>query len=340
MFEKRLFRCLSVEFSCFFCTFAPMEAKKMKIVFIVNPISGTKSKDGLEGYVKSIIDENRFEWSIVKTEYAGHAAEIASRCADEGVDICAAVGGDGTVNEVARALVQRETALAIIPCGSGNGLARHLCLPMSMKGSLRILNECCIKAFDYGVANDKPFFCTCGMGFDAHVALKFAESGKRGLSTYAKMVMSEGMSYKPQDYTIQIGDEEPRTVHAFLLDVANAAQYGNNTYIAPGASIQDGVLDVVIAKDLKVGARPRMLTDLFMKTLRNNKHIDLIQTTRLHVHREEPGAFQIDGDPFMAGTDFDISIVPAGLKAVTNPKKIEDKAKPNGVANALTKIHI
>ena len=327
-------------FSSFFCTFAPMEDKKRQIVFIVNPISGTRSKDGLEAIIKSTLDASRFDWRIEKTQRAGHAVEIATKCADDGVDICAAVGGDGTVNEVARALVHRETALAIIPCGSGNGLARHLCLPMSMKGSMRILNECCIRAFDYGIVNDQPFFCTCGLGFDAHVALKFAESGKRGLSTYAKMVMSEGMSYKPLDYTIQFEGEEPQKFNAFLVDVANAAQYGNNTYIAPGASIQDGVLDVVIANDLKVGARPKMLTDLFMKTIRTNKHIQLVQTTRLHIHRDEPGPFQIDGDPFMSGTDFDIQIMPGGLKAVTNPKKIEDSAKPNSVIHMLSKIHI
>ena len=317
-----------------------MEDKKTKIVFIVNPISGTRSKEGLANVIKNTLDAERFEWNIVKTQYAGHGVEIATQCADEGVDICVAVGGDGTVNEVARALVQRDTALAIVPCGSGNGLARHLCLPMSMKGSLRILNECCIRAFDYGIVNDQPFFCTCGLGFDAHVALKFSESGKRGLSTYAKMVMSEGMKYKPAEYTIQFEGKEPQTFKAFLVDVANAAQYGNNTYIAPGASIQDGVLDVVIANDLHVGARTRMLSDLFMKTLRSNKHIQLRQTPHLHIHRDESGPFQIDGDPFIAGTDFDIRIVAGGLKAVTNPKKIEDPAKPNSVVNMLSKIHI
>jgi diacylglycerol kinase family enzyme len=133
---------------------------KKSIIFIINPISGTQEKDVIPKLIEEHLDKTLFHHQEVFTEYAGHAAELAQHYANEGIDIVVAVGGDGTVNEVARALVHRETALAIIPCGSGNGLARHLCLPMSMKGSMRILNECCIRAFDYGVVNDQPFFCT------------------------------------------------------------------------------------------------------------------------------------------------------------------------------------
>ena len=151
-----------------------MKMMKKRVTFIVNPISGTHSKDELPDLIERVMDKEQFDCQIVSTEYAGHASELARQSADEGVDIVVAVGGDGTVNEVARSLTHTQTALAIVPCGSGNGLARHLCLPLDMKKAVGIINECCIDEFDYGIINDLPFFCTCGMGFDAFISLKFA----------------------------------------------------------------------------------------------------------------------------------------------------------------------
>ena len=315
-----------------------MEPKK-KIIFIVNPISGTRSKDGLESLIKDTISPDKFEWKIVKTEYAGHAAELARDYARQHVDIVVAVGGDGTVNEVARSVAQTQTALGIIPCGSGNGLARHLCLPMSMKKSLQIINQAHIIDIDYALANDQAFFCTCGMGFDAHVALLFAGSGSRGLSTYARLVLREGMTYKPSHYVVRTAEsDEELHFDAFLLDVGNAAQYGNNTYIAPGASVRDGLLNLVLVKPLGKGARVKLMTDMFTKTLNTNKHVTVLKSTAFHVHREGGSAFQFDGDPMEAGTDFDIRIVAGGLKMVANTAKLEDKAQPNKVVNALNKL--
>jgi len=135
-----------------------MQNQKKSITFIVNPISGTKSKEGVLSLVTETIDTERYDCRIVRTEYAGHASIIASQCVAEGVDICVAVGGDGTVNEVARSLVHSETALGIVPCGSGNGLARHLCLPMDIKGAMQIINQGQTDWFDYGIINDQPFF--------------------------------------------------------------------------------------------------------------------------------------------------------------------------------------
>ena len=155
-----------------------MENEKKNITFIVNPISGTKSKEELPQLIEQRIDSTKYNCRIITTEYAGHAEAIAKQCITEGIDICVAVGGDGTVNEVARALVHSQVALGIVPCGSGNGLARHLCIPINMKGALDIINHGKTDFFDYGAINDQPFFCTCGMGFDAFVSLKFAEAGK------------------------------------------------------------------------------------------------------------------------------------------------------------------
>ena len=326
------------DINLYFCT---MQSEKKRIVFIVNPISGTSSKEGFDALVEKLIDKELYSYEIVRTAYAGHAAELTAQYASQGVDMCVAVGGDGTVNEVARSLVGTETALGIVPCGSGNGLARHLCLPMSMKGALRIINDGQTDTFDYGIINDKPFFCTCGMGFDAHVALKFAQSGKRGLTTYARMVLTEGMKYKPCTYDVTIVDGEGTELHtdAFLVACANAAQYGNNTYIAPGASMQDGLLDVIVVGPFKGIGGPKMLMDLFTRTIKSNHHVTVLHARSLHIHRAAEGPVHFDGDPMVMGTDIDIVLRERGLKAVCNGKKREDHAGPNRLIDALNRMH-
>ena len=313
-----------------------MQNNKKSITFIINPISGTKSKSALPSLVGQYIDSTIYDCEIVKTEYAGHAAEIASQCAKDHRDICVAVGGDGTVNEVARSLVHSDTALGIIPCGSGNGLARHLCIPMDMKQALQVINAGNTDHFDYGVINDLPFFCTCGMGFDAFVSLKFAESGKRGLATYIENVLKEGLTYKPDTYTIT-DDSGNHQYKAFLVACANASQYGNNAYIAPEASMQDGLLDVIIMEPFNILEAATLGFDLFAKTLKNNTHIQTFQARSLHIHRSEPGAVHFDGDPTKMGTDIDVRIEPLGLKAVVNAHHIQDEAKPGRVIDNISK---
>ena len=313
-----------------------MQKKKKNITFIVNPISGTKSKDALPLLVKQLIDDSLYECEIIKTEYAGHAAELASQCVNDHMDICVAVGGDGTVNEVARSLAHSETALGIIPCGSGNGLARHLCLPMDMKQALQVINAGKTDYFDYGVINDQPFFCTCGMGFDAYVSLKFAESGKRGLATYVENVLKEGLTYKPDTYIIT-DESGNHQYNAFLVACANASQYGNNAYIAPEASMQDGLLDVIIMEPFNIIEAAKVGFDLFAKTLKSNKHIKTFQARSIHIHRNESGAVHFDGDPTKMGTDIDVRIEPLGLKAIINPDRTQDDAKPGKVIDNISK---
>jgi YegS/Rv2252/BmrU family lipid kinase len=314
-----------------------MKMMKKRVTFIVNPISGTHSKDELPDLIERVMDKEQFDCQIVYTEYAGHASELARQYADEGIDIVVAVGGDGTVNEVARSLTHSQTALAIVPCGSGNGLARHLCLPIDMKKSLEIINQCHIEDFDYGIINGLPFFCTCGMGFDAFISLKFAEAGKRGPITYVENVLKEGLKYKPETY--EVADDTGTHSHkAFLIACANASQYGNNAYIAPGATMKDGEMDVIIMEPFNALDAPQIAADLFMKTLGNNSKIKTFRTKRLHIHRKEPGAIHYDGDPVMTGPDIDVSIEHLGIRIVTNPDVTEDTAQPNPVLNVFSDL--
>ena len=271
------------------------------------------------------------------TEYAGHAYEIAHQEKLKKTDIVVAVGGDGTVNEVARALIQSETALGIIPCGSGNGLARHLLLPMNTEKALEMINACKITPLDYGIINGHPFFCTCGMGFDAFVSMKFAEAGKRGPITYVENVLKEGLKYEPETYEIQ--DESGVTRHkAFLISCANASQYGNNAYIAPQASMSDGLMDVIIMEPFDVIEAPQISIDMFNKTLDKSSKIKTFRTKKLHIHRKQEGVIHFDGDPIMTSADVDIELVEKGINIIVNPRGDKRRRKPNAIQSAAADL--
>ena len=310
---------------------------KKKITFILNPISGTHSKEEIPNLIEQTLDQELYDYTIRFTEYAGHAAEIARECVEKEEDVVVAVGGDGTVNEVARSLVHTQTALAIIPCGSGNGLARHLCLPLDVKKAIGIINSYNVETFDYGVINDLPFFCTCGMGFDAFISLKFAETGKRGPITYAENMLKEGLNYKPETYEVE-DETGAKRYKAFLIACANASQYGNNAYIAPGATMKDGEMDVIIMEPFTALDAPQIAADLFMKTLGNNSKIKTFRTKSLHIHRNEPGAIHYDGDPIMTDADIDVHMEPGGIRILANPKVEEDNGQPNPVLNAFSDL--
>lgn len=308
---------------------------KKKAIFVINLVSGTSSKAGVPNLIEEHLDKEKFDYEIAITEYAGHASEIASRAKDNGVDIVVAVGGDGTVNEVARAIVHSNTALGIMPCGSGNGLARHLLLPMNLKKSIEIINACEIRDLDYGVINGYPFFCTCGMGFDAFISQKFAEAGKRGPITYAENILREGLKYEPETYVV----EDENGVHqykAFLISCANASQYGNNAYIAPQASLTDGMMDITILEPFTVLDVPSLSFQLFNKTIDQNSRIKTLKEKKITIHRTQEGVFHYDGDPTMGGKDLEVEIIPKGLKVMAPIKKVSEAEEPFSVLQHFT----
>lgn len=310
---------------------------KKKITFILNPISGTVSKAGIPDLIEERLDKDRFDYCIAETSYAGHATELAKEAAKDGIDIVVAVGGDGTVNEVGRALTQTDTTMGILPCGSGNGLARHLNLPMNLKKCIDILNYCDIKKLDYGIINEHPFFCTCGMGFDAFISMKFAEAGKRGPITYMQKVLEEGLRYEPETYVIE-DEDGTHSYKAFLVSVANASQYGNNAYIAPQASMSDGLLDVIIMEPFDLIDAPQVAIELFNKTLDKNLKIKTFRSKHIHIHRKSEGIIHYDGDPITSSADVDISIVPKGINIIVNPKGGKDCRQPNMLQTAFSEI--
>lgn len=310
---------------------------KRHVLFIMNPISGTASKAGIPDIIEAHLDRELFDYDIKLTEYANHAAELAKQAVSENVDIVVAVGGDGTVNEVARSLVHTQTALGIIPCGSGNGLARHLMIPMNIRKAIQIINVCEIHDLDYGIINGHPFFCTCGMGFDAFVSMKFAEAGKRGPITYVQKVLEEGVKYEPETYEIQDGNGSIK-YKAFLISCANASQYGNNAYIAPQASMSDGLMDVIIMEPFDFIEAPQISIDMFNKTLDKSSKIKTFRTKELHIHRSRPGVIHYDGDPVMADADVDVQLQEKGVKMIVNPNADKKLRKPNALQSAAADL--
>lgn len=293
---------------------------KKRVRFIINPISGTRGKESIVKLIPEYLDAERIDYDVVYTQKSGHAAQLACQATAEGIDVVVAVGGDGTVNEVARSLVHTPTALAIIPCGSGNGLARHLFIPINPIGALKILAECNIESLDYGKINGQPFFCTCGIGFDAIISQKFAEAGKRGLLTYVDNTLKEGLSYKPETYKISIDGEE-KEYEAFLIACANASQYGNNMYIAPAASMNDGLMDVTILEPFNLLEAAQVVVQLMNKTIDKNSHTRTFRCKRVHIHRENPGVVHFDGDPMECGTEIDVELISHGINVVVNTEE-------------------
>lgn len=295
---------------------------RKRIIFIVNPISGTSGKSFILKLIEDYLDRTIYDYEVATTERVGHATEIAKDAVNKKIDVVCAIGGDGTVNEVASGLVHSQTALAIIPSGSGNGLARHLRIPTDPLSAIKIINRGLVQTMDYGTINRKNFFCTCGVGFDAFISKKFAESGKRGPVSYIENVLNAGLKYHPETYDVDIvNNKEGREVHqaykAFLISCANASQYGNNAYIAPKASVRDGIMDVTIIEPFTPIEAPIIATQLFSGTIQQNSRIKTFQCQKAIIRRTKPGVAHFDGEPMQTGERVVVELVPSGLLCIS-----------------------
>jgi diacylglycerol kinase (ATP) len=290
-------------------------AIKEKVAFIVNPKSGTKNKRELPDMILNTMDSTKFDVEVVYTEFAGHAPLLVQELVKNGFSRVVAVGGDGTVNEVARALVGTNAALGIIPCGSGNGLARFLGIPLKAKEAIELINGGNITQIDHGRINDKPFFCTCGVGFDAHIGNKFAQSKKRGFYTYIKETVSSFFHYTAKKYKIKVDGEKVKT-RAFLITIANAGQWGNDVYIAPKADIQDGLLDICIVRKFPKYRALSLGIRIFNRTVDQSPFVNTIKGKNVTIKRKKKGEVHLDGEPDIMGKKLKIEIIPKGLNVI------------------------
>ena len=280
-------------------------AGKRKILAVINPISGTSNKEFMPETIARCIDPDKFDVVVRFTQHASHATLLTEEAIKEGFYGVIAVGGDGTINEVAAALRDSSTALGIIPCGSGNGLARHLGIPMNVEKALEIINLDNIEALDYCTANDRPFFCTCGVGFDAHVSQKFAEARKRGPLSYIQKTLVEYLKYRCKTYSIEMNDRVV-TEKAFVIACGNASQYGNNAFITPRASMHDGLIDVTVIHPFTPLDTAVLGVLLFTRHIDQDTNINTFRTSELTIHRPKPDVMHIDGEPIMMDADIHI----------------------------------
>lgn len=291
-----------------------------RMLLVINPISGTTDKRGLAERITAILRQHGIDCRTAYTGHPGHATTLAAEAAAQGYDAVLACGGDGTVNETARALCGTKTALGIIPAGSGNGLARHIGIPIDPLASLRIIARRHVEACDYGTVNGQPFFCTFGIGFDAAVSDRFAAAPGRGRLTYIKSAMTELRHYTPQHYVIE-ADGHRIERDAFIITGANASQYGNNAYIAPTASIRDGFLDIVVVSPLSPPAMAMFGIDMMSGTLAHNRHIEVFRCRHALIERSCDGPAHIDGEPVTLGRTLEVQCHPAALNILTDAGK-------------------
>ena len=259
--------------------------KRKHILAIINPVSGVGSKDKIPRLIETVVDNEKNDVSIVMSEYAGHAHEIAEMAVAEGIDVVVAIGGDGTVNEVGSALCGTDTALAIVPCGSGNGLARHLRISMNASRALQVLNNGVVGQFDYCTMNGQPFFCTCDL--------------------------------------IDIDGTKMRE-RAFVIACCNAAQYGNNAYIAPRATMQDGLIDVTVMSPFGMAHCPIIGARLFLRQLGKDSHVSIYRGKRIVIERSHDDVIHMDGDPIKTPARLVFEIVNKGIHILVPPTLPDD----------------
>lgn len=288
---------------------------KSNILFIINPISGGKEKLKIPAIIDANLDRTLFNANFSFTEYVGHAAEIAEEAANKNFDIIVAVGGDGTINEIATKVMQQEKILGIIPFGSGNGLARSLKIPLNTARAIHVINALNVLKIDTGTFNDKFFFNMAGMGFDAHISSVFVGNKKRGFSGYLKLGLKEMINYKPETYHIRIDGKE-YSREAFVVSVANSSQYGNNAHISPHASVRDGLLDVCIIKPFPLYKIPLLGYHMLNRSTDRSGMVEIIKGKDIHISRGEDAPIHIDGEPFFMGREIAITVSALSLNVI------------------------
>ncbi|MDG2060186.1 MAG: diacylglycerol kinase family lipid kinase [Flavobacteriales bacterium] len=279
----------------------------MKIRFIINPISGTGKQKDVEKYISKHLKN----YEIIHTKKTGDATRISKEAVNENIDAVIAVGGDGTINECLKGLVNTNTALGVIPCGSGNGFANHIGMDRTIEKAIKQLKDTRVDIIDSCTVNGSPFVNISGTGFDAHIANLFLTLTERGFVKYAKLVLRE-LSYNAKEYTISYNNIE-RKVKAYMINFANASQYGNNARISPMADFKDGLIDFVIVKDFPKWKIPIFIYMLLTSKIHLSKQVEIIQCQKMTIKAENT-LIHLDGEPFKSSNTLEVTILPKSLK--------------------------
>jgi len=279
----------------------------MKIRFIINPIAGTGKQKGIE----DTIAKHLANYDIVYTKKSGDAVKFSSEAVRDDIDAVVVVGGDGTVNECLIGLVNSNTALGVIPCGSGNGFACHIGMDRTVEKAIVQLKNAKIETIDSCTANGTPFVNVSGIGFDAHIANLFSTLKVRGLINYLLIILKE-LSYKPQEYKIKYKSIE-RKVTAYMISCFNASQYGNNARILPMADIKDGLIDFVIINNFPRWQIPFFLLKVARGKAHLSKYVEIIKCQKIQISTKNT-LLHLDGEPYKTSNPVEIKVIPKSLK--------------------------
>lgn len=285
-----------------------------KIHFIINPKSGKGSKRDISIFFSKYLREKKIEHKISFTQRPNHATQLSKEAVSLNYDLVVAAGGDGTINETAKGLVNTDAVLGIIPLGSGNGYSRHLKIPLKMQDALLSIFSSRCKLVDTLSINDEFFLGIAGIGFDAHIANIFAGSKKRGFWSYARLVISEFFKYEPEKYELFVDGKE-MTKEAFLLSFAKSSQYGNNIIIAPNTKLDDGYFNLAILKPSPLYAIFDILLKLKNGNICQSKYYETYSCKEVVIKKKDIKA-HLDGEPLLFNNFAKIKIYPKSLKVL------------------------
>ena len=269
---------------------------KRRILFIINPKSGLGRHRTVEREIQTHLDHELFQYDISYTRHKGHGEQLAAEAAKNKYDVVAISGGDGSINEVARGIFGSKTIMAVIPTGSGNGLARHLGIPLRARKAIQLINEFSVVNIDTGFVNGELFVSLAGVGFDAKIAENFEQASYRGFMAYFGLVASAFYNYKPKKYTLEINGEEIKR-EALLISFANSGQFGYNTGLSYYASVTDGMLDVSIMQKPPLLVTPLMLHLLYFHRMDESQYVESYRTNKILIKkRKKKQPVNIDGE--------------------------------------------
>ena len=289
---------------------------KKRLLFIINPFAGYRSKDRMPKLIKEIISKDKFDYDIVETQYAGHASEIAAEGVSAKYDAVVAIGGDGTLNEVASSLTYTNVALGIVPGGSGNGMSTHLGIGRSARKALRILGEFNVRGMDSVKMNDRFYLNMAGVGIDGLVAYKTKLNAKRGFTNYLKGALVESVKYKNQKYTIEV-DGKKYTGKFLSVNVANGSMFGYNFTIAADADTSDGLLDALMIRDAHKIDYFGNAWRFWAGRIHKSKLAKTAKTSSLKLTTYEDSYMHIDGEGYPCPPgEFEFTVMRDSLKVI------------------------
>ena len=291
----------------------------MKIRFIFNPCSGkNRRRPWLVPVIRKFIATHRLDAEVIPTERPGHATQLAREALAAGCDWVVAVGGDGTMNEVAQALIGAPAALGLVPCGSGNGLALHLGIPTNPRAALRLLADprARVVAIDTGTANGHAFCNAMGVGFDAEISRRFNRLARRGFLAYARTGLAAWFRFLPQTVTISNGYGSAERLEALIVAVANSDQYGNYARIAPRARVDDGTLDLIAVRPLNLLSTATLVARLFAGSVDRSTRVRRLRGRRFVIERPTPGILHTDGETHLAEARVEVVVRPHSLRII------------------------